>query len=453
MKDAWGEAEALVAFRKRNDAHFWNDRNLGRKVLWTIVLGLNPIVGTFYVLQTVFVYREFLGFIRLQQGQQRQGQQGQQPQGQQGQQQQPQGQQGQQQQPQDLLLRRKEIAKAMADSWVAVGVADPRSIPKEYKLKEGAVVPDPKLVLNLAGTVDDLERRRWPTETAPVLPPPPILPPLPPNAPPPPHDDQPRAPPPVHFFLLNYEGMLALLLDGVLDHTYYKQLKFLGRRKGLEVFIIGFQSMSYIIAVVSRRILHLKVAPIEAIGFTCSLLFLVYLCLQLSFASRSKKGLLIYLTPDQEGTIRASGPNRQPQEGTIRASSPNQQPQWQPQWPLGTDPDLYAFIWTFVVGFVLAVVATVLVLPVLATKNKVDMLGHIIFFGDFLFQFIFLIIYFTEGFGTRIDPNVLLAPLLLTGIISSAGVGWAIYATIRHWHDQGFDKATPSLGRYVPFIR
>jgi hypothetical protein len=36
MIDAWGEASALVAFTKRNDAHFWNDRNLWWKVFWTI---------------------------------------------------------------------------------------------------------------------------------------------------------------------------------------------------------------------------------------------------------------------------------------------------------------------------------------------------------------------------------------------------------------------------------
>ncbi|CAM6025325.1 unnamed protein product [Sphagnum balticum] len=33
MIDAWGEDSALVAFRKRNDAYFWNDRNLWWKVL------------------------------------------------------------------------------------------------------------------------------------------------------------------------------------------------------------------------------------------------------------------------------------------------------------------------------------------------------------------------------------------------------------------------------------
>jgi hypothetical protein len=83
----------------------------------------------------------------------------------------------------------------------------------------------------------------------------------------------------------------------------------------------------------------------------------------------------------------------------------------------------------------------------------VEMLGHIFFFGDFLLQFVLFIAYFREGFGTGLDPNVLLTPLLISGIIASAGVVLTIYATIRHWHDQDFDIPTPLLGRYLPFIR
>jgi hypothetical protein len=86
-------------------------------------------------------------------------------------------------------------------------------------------------------------------------------------------------------------------------------------------------------------------------------------------------------------------------------------------------------------------------------KIMVDMLGHIIFFGDFLLQFIFLIVYFKQGYGDRLTSNLLLTLLLIIGIIASAGVALAIYATIRHWHDQNFDIPTPSLGRYLPFIR
>jgi prepilin signal peptidase PulO-like enzyme (type II secretory pathway) len=99
------------------------------------------------------------------------------------------------------------------------------------------------------------------------------------------------------------------------------------------------------------------------------------------------------------------------------------------------------------VGLIVAGVATWLVYPVLATKNMVDMLGHIIFFGDFVPQFLFFILYFRQFFRTGLNN------LLFTGIIASAGVALAIYATIQHWHDQNFDIPTPSLGCYFPFIR
>jgi hypothetical protein len=453
MKDAWGEASALVAFTGGGNGQAW--KNFWWKVLWTIVLGLNPIVGTFYVLQTTFVCRKFFEFIRNQD---------------------------------EAPAVRYEIARAMADTWVAVGVADATSIIDYYRLNPGQAavpgqeaVPDPDLVLNLAGTVR-AGIRQWPITTVEG---------------PGPTQQQPP-PPQIHFILLNYRGMLALLHHQVLDTAYDRQLQFLGRRTSLETGIIILQSMSYITAVVYRRIQHLKVSPIEGIGFAGSLLFLVYTSVQLCFGSISKKGLLIYLTEEQEANFPKRAPgqqgnqqgNQQPewddgetapgqqgnQQGnqqpewddgeTAPGQQGNQQPEWddgetapgqqgnqQPEWDDGADPDLRAFFWTFVVGILLAVGATILVWPVLAKKNTVDMLGHIIFFGDFLLQFIFLILYFYRGFGDRLTPNLLLTPLLFSGIIASAGVALAMYATIRHWHDQSFDIPTPSIGRYLPFIR
>ncbi len=373
MKDAWGQGSAIVAFTRQNDAHFWNVRNLWWKVLWTIVLGLNPIVGTFYVFQTMFVTCKFLQILR----QQGMG---------------------------DAV--HTEIAKAIADTWVTVGVANANRIPDEYRLNLAEANPDPDNVLNLAGTGDPRRDRQWPTASS------------------------------FHFFLLNYEGMLALLSSRVLAHTDYQQLRFLGRRTGLETGIIILQSMSYIIAVVYRRIQHLNVTPIEGIGFAGSLLFLVYAFVQCAFGSRSKQGLLIYLTPAQEDTIQEHWNTNQ-----------------ETPWADGTNCDNRALILTGLLGLLVVGVATWLVHPVLTTNNTVDMLGHIIFFGDFFFQFILFILYFKECFGTGLHTNLLLTNLLITGIIASAGVALAIYATIRHWHDEKFDIPTPSLGRYFPFIR
>ncbi|CAM6025326.1 unnamed protein product [Sphagnum balticum] len=364
MKDAWGEASAQVSFTRPSVV-----RSL-RRVLLTIVLGLNPIVGTFYVLQTTFMFCRFFVLIVRQN---------------------------------QVQYQRIIIAVAMVDSWVAVGVVNANIILGHYRLR--GAFPDPTLVLNFAGTVDAQGNREWPVVPA-------------------------AAAGGFQFFLLNYEGMLALVLSGALDNADYKQLRFLGRRTSLEALIIILQSMSYITAVVYRRIQHLNVSPIEGIGFACSLLFLVYASVQCVFGSISKQGLLIYLNGTQETALRNYG-------------NPNQQIQW-------FDPNLVAFILTSLVGLLVAGVATWLVYPVLVIKNIVDMLGHIIFFGGFLLQFIFFILYFRACFG--IDANLLLTPLVITGIIALAGVFFASYATIRHWHDQNFDIPTPSLGRYLPFI-
>jgi hypothetical protein len=127
--------------------------------------------------------------------------------------------------------------------------------------------------------------------------------------------------------------------------------------------------MSYITTVVYRCIQYLKVTPREGIGFACSLLFLVCAFVQYVFGSRSKEGLLIYLTPAQEQKT-------QDYRNTKKET----------RWAACTDCDCWALILT---GLLVAGVATWLVYPVLTTKNTVDMLGHIISFGDFLLQFNF----------------------------------------------------------------
>ncbi|CAK9881201.1 unnamed protein product [Sphagnum jensenii] len=292
-----------------------------------------------------------------------------------------------------------EIAKAIGDSWVTVGVAELNTIPKEYNLNWTKDNPDPDLVLNLAGTGDPRSDRQWPTARS------------------------------FHFFLLNYEGMLALLCSRALAYADYQQLRFLGRRTGLNTVIIYLQSMSYITAVVYRRIQHLNLTPIEGIGSAGSLLSLVYAFVQYVFGSISTEGLLIYLTPEQEQIIQKYWNKNN-----------------ETRWFAGTDLDRRAFKLTSLVGLLVAGVAIWLVYPVLATKNMVDTLGHTIFFGDFLPQFLFFILYFRQCFETGLNK------LLIIGIIASAGVGLAIYATIRHWHDQNFDIPTPSLGRYFPLI-
>jgi hypothetical protein len=298
------------------------------------------------------------------------------------------------------------IAKRIADTWVAVGVADADTIHVNYRLNREQANPDPGLVLNLASTVDGDGNRQWPVGAR------------------------------FHVFLLNNEGIVALLLSGVLNNADYKQLRFLGRKTGLETVIIILQSITYITAVVYRRIQHLKVTPIEGIGFAGSLLFLVHAFVQYVFGAPSKKGLLIYLTTQQAQNIQ-----------DFRHGNPL------PEWNEGWDPDYRALILTSLVGFVVAGVATWLLYPVLATKNMVDMLGPIIFLGDFLPQFIFFIVYIRQCFGLRLNLSQLVRILLISGIIALAGVALAIYATIRHWHDQNFDIPTPSLGRYFPFIR
>ncbi|CAK9233974.1 unnamed protein product [Sphagnum troendelagicum] len=371
MIHAWGQGSAMVSFTKRDHVHWWNNKNFWWRVLWTIVLALNPIVGTFYVLQTLFVTCKFHKILR-------------------------------QPRMEAAGVHANKIARFIADTWVGVGVAKLETIPKEYNYNgNGAnpeAKPDPRLVLNLAGTGNPRGNRQWP--------------------------EAPR----FQFFLLNYEGMLALLCSGALDDADYKQMRFLGRKKGLEIFIIFVQSISYITAVVYRRIQHLRVTPIEGIGFTGSLLFLVYALVQYFSGSISKEGLLIYLTPAQEEAIQ------------------NFRKQYPPsQWSPGMDHDLWAFRWTIVVGCLVVGVATWLLYPVLTTKSAVDVLGHIIFYGDFFIQFIFLYMYFREHFGAVL--------LLFPAIVTLAGVALAIYATKHHWHDQNFDIPTPSLGTYFPVIR
>jgi hypothetical protein len=76
-----------------------------------------------------------------------------------------------------------KIAKAIADTWVAVGIAHVKTIPKEYNLNWNKAIPeanpeanpDRDLVLNLARTGDPRSDQQWPTATS------------------------------FHFFLLNYE--------------------------------------------------------------------------------------------------------------------------------------------------------------------------------------------------------------------------------------------------------
>jgi hypothetical protein len=295
--------------------------------------------------------------------------------------------------------------KFIAGTWVMVGVANPKTIPVEYRLSNAPVYPAPDLVLNLAGTGDPRFNRQWPIGLR------------------------------FDVFLLSYEGMQALLCSGVLNNADHQQLKFLGSETDLQTVIVILQAMSYITALVYRRIKQLKVSPIEGIGFAGSLLFLVHVFVQYGFGSESKKALLIYLTPRQEATIQDFW-NRNKQS----------------QWAGGSDPDCRALILTSVVGLVVMVVATWLLYPVLATKNKVDMLGHILFFGDFVLQVIFFFVYFRQVFVTRLHPTILVTPLLITAIMALAGVALAIYATIRHWHDEKFAIPTPLLGRYVPFI-
>jgi hypothetical protein len=296
----------------------------------------------------------------------------------------------------------REIAKFIADTWVAVGVAELKTIPTEYNLNwkkaKKEAYPDPCHVLNLAGTGDPRVNRQWPNASS------------------------------FHLFLLNYEGMVALLCSGALDDADYKQMRFLGRRRGIEIFIIFLQSASYITVVVYRRTQHLNVTPVEGIGFIGSLLFLVYTSVQYFVGSISKEGLLIYLTPAQEEAIQNFSKQNPPY-----------------QWFPGMNPDRWALRSTIMVGFLVAGVATWLVYPLLMIKNTVEMLWYIIFFGDFLLQFIFFVSYFKEDFGAE--------PLLIPAFITLAGVALAIYATIRHWHDQNFDIPTPSIGGYFPFIR
>jgi hypothetical protein len=384
MLDAWGQAEALVAFER------WSFARCRRKVLWTIVLGLNPIVGTFYVLQTMVVTWKFRARLRKQR--------------------------------KENGNHSYEVAKAIADSWVAVGVAKDTTIPDIYKMSPGMpVYPDPDLVLYLAGTGDprrvegtgDPRRvedtghtrrntRAWPEGSS------------------------------FHFFLLNYEGMAALLRNDVLANVDYRQLRFLGRRTLLETVIIILQAISYIIAVVYRRAKHLHVSPVEGIGFTWSLLVVVDTFVQYFLGSRSQQALLIYLTPRQEDMIHDIDKNT--------------------KYGDGIDSGPWEWILTFFVGFVVAGVATIPVLPVLAKKHTVYMVGHIMFFGDFVLQFIFLLMYRKKCCGSHVDPDILLRLLVFPGIIASAGVVLIIIATKQHWHDEQFDNPTPSLGRYFPFI-
>jgi hypothetical protein len=96
---------------------------------------------------------------------------------------------------------------------------------------------------------------------------------------------------------LSDAGKLALLESSILPN--YKQLRFVDGRSGIATLILGVQAIGYVTSIVYRAIHHLPVSPIEAIGFSFSMLVLVHFIVH-SVGVICQTPLVIYLNPRQE---------------------------------------------------------------------------------------------------------------------------------------------------------
>ncbi|CAK9872345.1 unnamed protein product [Sphagnum jensenii] len=226
---------------------------------------------------------------------------------------------------------------------------------------------------------------------------------------------------------LNAAGKLALLESSILPD--YKQLRFLDGRSGIATLIICVQATGYVTSIVYRAIHHLPVSPIEAIGFSFSMLVIVH-SLVYSLGAFSQCPLVISLNPTQEQqmidkckSIRWSNAD----ELMCRKT---------------------AALGTVVVGSVV-VAFTILVEWEVLKISLLDAIGPILFLLSLITQSLPLIIW-REGLTSG---RMLSATLVGSSwMISLGGIVVSIVATILNWHTNKFDIRTPSVIHNLPFL-
>ncbi|CAM6044079.1 unnamed protein product [Sphagnum compactum] len=225
---------------------------------------------------------------------------------------------------------------------------------------------------------------------------------------------------------LNVEGKSALLETSILPN--YKQLRFLDGRSGIATFILGVQAIGYVTSIVYRAIHHLPVSPIEAIGFSLSMLVIVHSLLH-SVGVICQNPLVIYLnhTQEQEMLHQCESTRWSIEDGIICKNA--------------------AMVGMVVVGSVV-VAFTILVEWHVLRISWLDAIGPILFLLSLITQSFSTIIFVKGDASTTWEILLVFGPAL----ISSGGIVVSIVATILNWQTNKFDSRTPSVIHNLPFL-
>ncbi len=225
---------------------------------------------------------------------------------------------------------------------------------------------------------------------------------------------------------LNSAGKLALLESSILPD--YKQLRFLDGRSGIATLILAIQAIGYVTSIAYRAIHHLPVSPIEAIGFSFSMLVIVRSRVH-NLGASSQCPLVIYLNRTQE------------QQMIDKCKSI--------RWSNADDLicEKRTILGMVVVGSVVVAV-TILVEWQVLKISLLDAIGPILFLLSFITQPLSLIIWL-KGWTSK---TVYAFTFFGCGMISLGGVAVSIVATILNWHTNKFDIRTPSVLHFLPFL-
>jgi len=225
---------------------------------------------------------------------------------------------------------------------------------------------------------------------------------------------------------LNPAGKLALLESSILPD--YKQLRFLDGSSGIATLIICVQAIGYVTSIVYRAIDHLPVSPIEAIGFSFSMLVIVHSLLH-SLGAISQCPLVIYLNRTQEQQMIDKCKS-------IRWSNAD-----------GLICHKTAVLGTVVVGSVV-VAFTILVEWQVLKISLLDAIGPILFLLSFITHSLSFIIVWKRWASDTVTIVIMVGCVM----ISWGGIIVSIVATIRNWHTNKFDIRTPSVIHNLPFL-
>jgi len=225
---------------------------------------------------------------------------------------------------------------------------------------------------------------------------------------------------------LNVLGKFALLESSILPD--YKQLRFLDGRSGIATLIICVQAIGYVTSIVYRAIHHLPVSPIEAIGFSFSMLVIVHSLVH-SLGAISQCPLVIYLNRTQE------------QEMIDKCQSI--------RW---STADILFCEKTTILGIVVVVSVvvafTILVEWQVLKISLLDAIGPILFLLSLIGQSLPPIIWWKGWTSQKVYGGTLLG----CAMISFGGIVVSIVATILNWQTNKFDIRTPSVIHNLPFL-